>query len=211
MMAATAPAQAQRATPSAQRPTALAGRPDRGRHRCNLPPPRFPPRRRRSAAATVPEAAFDTAVFSAAPADAAVIAFSVATHSGRPHCPSASLSPPAPLAAVVPSEATATANATAAAQAETRVRANVRAAAAGDGRRPPRVPFATAGCGGWSLFRPFKCSGGIYERRGHRQPIRLLETQGYTSRTKRTWLLSNENRLKSPRRRAETRSASECL
>jgi len=91
------------------------------------------------------------------------------------------------------------------------VAATARAAGAKDGRRPPGVPLAAAGGGSWSYFHPPKCSGGIYGRKGHRQPNILLETQGYMSRTQRTWLLSNINRQKTPRRRAKSRSVSEAL
>jgi len=63
------------------------------------------------------------------------------------------------------------------------------------------------GGGDSSLSRPPKCSGGIHGRRGHRQLIILLETQRYTTRTMRTWLLSNGNRLRTPCHMAETRSA----
>jgi len=60
------------------------------------------------------------------------------------------------------------------------------------------------GRGGWVLSRHPTCSRGIDGERGHRQPTVFLVTHGYTSRTMRTWLVTNENRLKTPRRRAET-------
>ena len=47
-----------------------------------------------------------------------------------------------------------------------------------------------------------------YVRRSHRQPIIVLEAYGYTSRTMWTRLISNKNRLKTRRRRAETLSDS---
>jgi len=61
--------------------------------------------------------------------------------------------PPLPPAAAAPAEATATTITAATATATTGVGANVRAAVAGDERRPPFVPFAAGGGGGWSLSR----------------------------------------------------------
>jgi len=81
--------------------------------------------------------------------------------------------PPPPPAAAVSFEAVDTAITTATAQAATRVAANARG-----GGLAPAARGALRGMigGGWGLSRPPTCSGCIYGRSSHRQPIILLET-----------------------------------